>query len=105
MNFYLFILPIADNAGRDYAEAHRLWTYLAGDYTVLPGLATGVWVDEKTGQTYKERVVQYQVACDPEKHSQLVKAAFDFFPDQKAIFSALVGAASIQYREERHAAG
>jgi hypothetical protein len=102
LNFYTIALPFFDNAGDTYAEAHSAWlryaASAAGGYTVLPRV-TGVWIDD-AGKRYVDELVQYQIACDEETWRELVVCAFILFPDQKAVFHARIGTATIEERAE-----
>lgn len=72
---------------------------LAGGYTEL-GIRTGAWRSDD-GRIYKEPMHWYQLACTAECMSSLVDIAFELFPDQEAIFYAVVGRAVIMPRRER----
>lgn len=99
---YLFSLPVRTNAGLTCELARKRWAAealkLAGGVTEPQAFHKGVW-DNGDGQTYREEVAEYKVATDKDTFAKLLAFAFDQFPDQEAIFTADLGAASIHMRQ------
>lgn len=103
MRLYQFTLPCHTNAGLSYAQARKDWeayalTY-AGGFTRPQAFSDGVWKNTE-GNTYKDVVIPYHVACDRIEFVTLLAHAFHLFPDQEAIFTADLGEATIHPRTE-----
>lgn len=98
---YLFTLPVRTNTGLTCELARKRWAAealkLCGGVTEPQSFHKGVW-DNGDGQTYREEVAEYKVACDAKVFAKLLAFAFDQFPDQEAIFTADLGEASIHTR-------
>ena len=101
MKHFEILLPVVSNDKKPYIAALATWERaalkIAGGFTELP-LASGVWRDEATGETYRDAVQPYRVACSREQWAQLVMEAFRLFPDQLAIFYCELGEATIETR-------
>ncbi len=99
MNLYQILLPSKTNAGEGYQQAHTWWKEsamdVAGAFTKANAVQ-GMWIDSE--QWYGEILTPYYVACTPEQWRILVNKAFELFSDQKAIFHALIGDATIEFR-------
>lgn len=98
---YLFTLPVRTNAGLTCELSRKRWAgealKLCGGVTEPQSFNRGVW-DNGDGQTYREEVAEYKVACTPKQYATLLDAAFREFPDQEAIFTADLGEAFINTR-------
>lgn len=98
---YLFTLPVRTNAGLTCELARKRWAAEAlkqcGGLTEPQAFNKGVW-DNGDGQTYKEEVAEYKVACTAAQYKALLAFAFDAFPDQEAIFTADLGEAFVNVR-------
>ena len=103
MQLFEIALPDVDAHAEDYGYERFAWKEealeFAGGYTVL-GKGRGAWRDPKTDIVWAETMHWYQVACDVNTMSDLVAHAFRLFPDQKAIFYAEIGWATIRNRRE-----
>lgn len=106
MKLYEIVLPEHDNLGKPYLTQHGLWQeralVQAGGYTELP-LATGMWFNHIDGAVYQDKVITYHIACEPHIFLSLVAEAFKLFNDQKAIFTAEIGEATIYRRPSGNA--
>lgn len=98
---YLFTLPVRTNAGLTCEIARKRWSgealKLCGGVTEPQSFNRGVW-DNGDGQTYREEVAEYKVACTAAQYKALLAFAFDAFPDQEAIFTADLGEAFVNVR-------
>ena len=103
MKLYQFNLPLYDNAGKSCERAHidfkSACKMYAGGYTVQGTNAVGEWYCTDDGNTYKDEIVIYQVAVDAKGFKRILEEAFNSFPDQLAIFTAIVGEATIHARK------
>ena len=101
MKLYEIILPDHDNLGKPFLTQHGLWQERAlaqaGGYTELP-VANGLWRDPQDSRDYYEKVIIYRIACEQHIFLSLVAEAFKLFSDQKAIFTAEIGEATIFQR-------
>lgn len=107
---YEFALPRWTNADAQgtrlsYDLERRTWEGIAcrlvGGFTrSVPAFGTW-WADD--GTVYADEMIGYRVACDPERMSALLDAAFDLFSDQVAFFVSQIGTATIYDRSSHHA--
>jgi hypothetical protein len=74
----------------------------AGGYTQL-NAAQGAWIDE-THDTRRHPISDiltvYQIACEPAAWRAIVAKAFECFPNEKAIFWAQIGDATVEFRPD-----
>lgn len=101
MKLYEFLLPVNDNLGRTTIIGCERFLQsalrLTGGYTQLRN-AIGAW---KADKDYYDFVLPVRVACSEEHRDNLLEIAFELFPDQKAIFVAEIGEATIYERETK----
>lgn len=97
MNLYKIVLPQSHNDGNDAIRAHLAFQDFllatVGGFT-RGRLSYGVWQSEVDG-VFTENVIPYEIACEDDKWSQIVAKASELFADQQAIFTAVIGSASI----------
>lgn len=102
MKLYEVHVPLRTNDGRDYRGAieefeNALMEGFGGFHRLQP--VKGAWRDDKD---YIETMVPFCVADpSPEAEEDLRALAFIYFPDQKAIFIAQIGTATIYERETK----
>jgi hypothetical protein len=99
VKLYQFNLPTRDNSGARLGMAHRNWSRLAlelaGGLTEHKG--QGAWLDG--GKVYHDALIVYTVAtADITVFDRLVSEAFKCFPDQLAIYAAVIGTAAVYER-------
>lgn len=101
MKLYEIQLPARDNSNESTYSALRRFENalldIAGGYTDC-GKAGGLWADGP--KIYRDTVILYHVACEPEQFNRILTAAFKLFPDQLAIFTAVIGEATIHSRPQ-----
>lgn len=101
MKSFLLALPLADNSGKGTDAAHatfqKIALGIAGGYTKRPS-GEGAWQDPADGRVYYDRMVPYIFACERQTFDQIVRLAFDLFPDQVALFTQELGAVDIVSR-------
>jgi hypothetical protein len=88
------LLPVLMNDGiTPYDWAHVAFktntANRVGGITVLPHVA-GVWFDEH-GREYAEQSIPYRIAATDAEWAAIVADATRLFPDQKLIFTAMIG--------------
>jgi hypothetical protein len=97
MNLYEILLPVTDNDGADMGGAHNAFRNFllekVGGYTQAAPVR-GAWLDGAA--TYHDTLVPYRVTCSPDGWRKIVRRAFELWPDQKAIFHAHIGTATIE---------
>jgi hypothetical protein len=103
MNLYEFQLPDKSNNGLlDYRAAREEFVHCAADMaggSSYRGQISGHWIDE-TDALVSEPMHVLHVSCDDKTASELRALFFDLFPDQKALFCAVIGEAQVFAREK-----
>lgn len=97
MKLYQINVPMTDNKGLPYdlsiEEFERGLLANCGGFTRLPE-AAGVWHDNESGKTYRDRIAVFQVACDEAGRRAIDYLLRELFDDQECFFVAEIGAAS-----------
>lgn len=101
MKLYEFFLPVYDNSGATTGLARAQFRKDAlqecGGFS-LGSRRRGAWIDN-TGKVFYDVIAPITIACEPTQRDLLLERAFELFPDQKAIFVAEIGTATIYERK------
>jgi len=103
MKLYQFTLPLENNRLVSYDGNIQQWTQeaaqLAGGVTAQ-GQSYGTWKSNRYG-LITELVANFLVAVpSDEVYNKLLQRAFELFPDQQAIFTAHIGEAWVNRKED-----
>jgi hypothetical protein len=100
MKVFQIVLPFNDEHNQPCPRRHQEWQALVlnltGGYTRQDG-AYGYWRDPD-GTIIADQNVIYTVACSWVIFRKIMGQTFHIFHDQKAIFWAEIGTATIEYR-------
>lgn len=97
MNLYSIALPVTSKGGqnkRELAEFEAFALHRAGGYTKRPD-GEGAWRDPESGKVYFDTMRPYEIACDDTTWRAVVAKAFELFPEELAIYTALIGVVRI----------
>lgn len=101
MKLYEFFLPVNDNSGAATGLARAQFQedvlQECGGFS-MGAHKRGAWADN-TGKVFYDEIAPITIACEPIQRDWLLRRAFELFPDQKAIFVAEIGEATIYERE------
>lgn len=101
MKLFEIMIPSTTNAGDSYtpqrAEFEEFVLRCAGGLT-RGDLCHGLWRPPGEFITYVDGMYPYKIACTERQFARILRFAFKVFADQKSLFTAEVGYATIHSR-------